>query len=414
MPEVVVVGAGLAGLACAVHLHEAGHDVGVVEAGDAVGGRVRTDTVDGFLVDRGFQVLLTGYPAVRHRLDLDALDLRAFSPGVTIRHGGRFTRLVDPLQAPGAALRSLPRLALGPGDAVRLLAWRRDLLRTRGPEIAGRPPRTTRDLLREHGFSDALVERFFRPFVAGTFFDGDLTTSSRLTELVFRSFFRGAVALPDGGMRRIPEQLAGRLPAGAIDLDTAVTAVGDGEVRLADGSVRSAEHVVVAVDGPAATALLGGRLQRPPAPGRGNVTLWYAAARSPVGGPDLVLAADDDGPVNDLAVTSDVAPGYAPAGAACVAVSLRGYPTDTDAALDAAVRAQLRGWFGRAVDDWQPLAVHRIPYAQPRQDVADLDVLARDPRVDARTWVCGDHLDTGSIQGALVSGRRVAAALLGA
>ncbi|MFA9430045.1 NAD(P)/FAD-dependent oxidoreductase [Egicoccus sp. AB-alg2] len=414
MSRVLVVGAGLAGLTCAVRLSEAGADVEVLEADDGVGGRVRTDVVDGFRVDRGFQVLLTGYPAARRWFDYAALELRPFSPGVTIRRAGRFERLVDPLQDPVAALRSLPRVRLGPRDALRLVAWRHDLLATPGRELADRRPLTTRDLLRRRGFSDALVERFFRPFLTGTFFDAELTTSSRMTELVFRSFFRGEVAVPDGGMQRLPEQLAARLPAGTVRLSTRVDGVGDGEVTLADGSTRAADHVVVAVDGPTAAALLGERLARAPAPGRGNVTLWYAADRSPVDAPDLVLAADDDGPVNNVAAMSDVAPGYAPPGRTCLAVSLRGYPRDDDATLDAAVRAQLRGWYGSQVDGWQPLAVHRVPYAQPRQDLPDLDVLARESRAGERTWVCGDHLDTASIQGALVSGRRAADAVLAA
>ena len=165
-------------------------------------------------------------------------------------------------------------------------------------------------------------------------------------------------------------------------LGAEVVDVGDGAVTLAGGARLVADQVVVATD-------------------------------SPVGGADLLLSAEH-GPVNNLAVMSDVAPGYAPEGGACIAVSLLGVPTEDDETLDAAVRDQLAAWFGAAVRGWQRLAVHRIAYAQPRQDVSDLDVLARDQRVGERTWVCGDHLDTGSIQGALVSGRRVADQVHGA
>jgi phytoene dehydrogenase-like protein len=416
--EVVVVGAGLAGLTCAVRLAEAGREVRVLEAGDGVGGRVRTDVVDGCRLDRGFQVLLTGYPAARRWFDYDALDLQPFSAGVTVRRKGRFERIADPLRDPVGGLRTALGTVTGGAtsvsDGFRLLGWRRSVLVPPGRTVAARRQVPTADLLEAVGFSHALRSSFFAPFLAGTFFDPDMTTSSRVTELVFRSFFTGDVAVPAAGMDALPAQLAARLPAGTIHLGVPVTAVGDAEVEVDGGRRVRASHVVVAVDGPAARQLLSDRLSDPPAPGRGATTLYYVADTSPVDGPDLVLGADDDGPVATFAVMSDVAPTYAPPGQALVSVSLVGVPGVEDHALDRAVRDQLRGWYGRQVDAWRRLATYRIPYAQPRQDVDDLPSLARDVRVGDRTWVCGDHRDTASIQGALVSGRRTADAILAA
>ena len=408
--EVVVVGAGLAGLSCAVRLHRAGRAVVVLEAADGVGGRVRTDLVDGFRLDRGFQVLLTGYPAVRARFDLDALDLRPFSPGVVVRHRGRFRRLADPLQAPLAGLASAVSPVTTLADGLRLLALRRRVTATPGQRLATAPQTTTGTMLRRRGFSPKATASFFSPFLAGTFFDPGLMTSSRVTDLVFRSFFRGQVAVPMHGMQRLPEQLAARLPAGTIRLGGAVAAVERDGVRLADGGHVRARDVVVATEGPTARRLLDERVEV--APGRGSTTLWYAADRSPVGGNDLVLDADGDGPVTTLAVMSDVAPGYAPPGDSLVSVSTVGVPEVDDDVLDVRVRDQLSGWYGTEVVTWRRLRVDRVPYAQPRQEPRDLPTLARPVQVGPRRWVCGDHRDTGSIQGALVSGRRTADALL--
>ncbi len=405
--DVVVVGAGLAGLNCARHLVRAGRSVAVVEAGHAVGGRVRTDVVDGFLLDRGFQVLLTHYPELQADIDLDALALQSFSPGVTVRRDGGFVRMADPTREPVSAPRAL-RLA-SPLDGLRLLGWRRRVLQRPGHLLAEDPQTSVAELLDERGFSDDLVEGFFRPFIAGTFFDDDLATSSRLVELVFRSFFRGRVTVPSGGMQRLPEQVAAALPDDAITLTSPVVEVGSGRALTADQEFLG-EHVVVATDAPAAASLLGDRADvRTSA--RGGVTLYYAAEVSPVGGPHLVLDGDG-GPVTTVAVMSDVAPSYAPAGRHLVSVSVTGIPDLDESGLDHLVRTQLRGWWGRVVGSWDLLRVDRIPYAQPRMDPPDLETLRRPVRVDDATWVCGDHRDTASLQGALVSGRRTAEAIL--
>jgi phytoene dehydrogenase-like protein len=420
--DVAVIGAGLAGLVAAVRLSEAGRDVLVLEASDGVGGRVRTDEVDGFLLDRGFQVLLTAYPAVRRWLDADALDLRPFAPGVVVHRAGRTLRLADPFRAPFAAVRSLLGPTVTPLDALRLLRWRQAILARDGQRVAARPQVTTAERLDEFGFSRGIVDGFFRPFLAGTFFDPDLTTSSRVTELVFRCFFRGDVAVPARGMGRIASQLAARLPEGVIRLATPVRALrsrgstdGGGVELVLDGQVVHASAVVVAVDAPALAHLTldGMRLDGDVAPGRGTAAVHLAAPRSPTRGRrDLHLGSPGEGPIATLATMSDISPTYAPVGSSLVTVSTVGVPDMSDAGLVDAVRSQARGWFGDEVDTWRPLVVQRISYAQPRQDPEDLPQLARPVARGESVWVCGDHRDTGSIQGAMVSGRRTADAVL--
>jgi phytoene dehydrogenase-like protein len=418
VPETIVVGAGLAGLACAARLGELGHDVVVLEASDGVGGRIRTDEVDGFLLDRGFQVLLTAYPAAKRWFDEDELELRPFAPGVIVHRGDRTVRLADPFRAPLAAARSLLGPTVTPLDALRLLMWRREILARSGRRVAQRPQVTTAERLSEVGFSAGLIDGFFRPFLAGTFFDPDLTTSSRVTELVFRCFFRGDVAVPARGMGRLGEQLAGRLPEGTVRLRTRVTGLRgreDGRIEVAlDDGVLVARDVVIAVDAPALSGLEfpGAPLAEGVAPGRGTAAVHFAAPRSPTRGrPDLHLGTPGEGPIATLATMSDVARGYAPQGQHLVTVSTVGVPDEDDSTLIAAVRQQARVWFGDEVDAWRPLVVQRIPYAQPRQDPVDLPDLARPVARAPGIWVCGDHRDTGSIQGALVSGRRTADAV---
>ena len=410
MPDVVVVGAGVAGLCCARELHATGLDVLVLERGDAPGGRVRTDEVDGFLLDRGFQVLLTAYPEARRVLDFERLGLRPFESGALIRRDGGFARIADPFRHPVQALRSLRGAPGSVPDKLRVARLRRRLSRGSINEILTASQVTTAEALRLEGFSSGLVEAFFRPFLGGIFLDPTLETSSRLFAFVFKLFSEGEAALPAEGMQAIPRQIAESLPEAAVRYGATVESVGPGHVVLAGGEQLEAASVVVAADGPEAARLTGA--VEAPAP-RAVTTLHYAAERSPVGEPVLVLNGEGTGPVNDLCVPSDVAPSYAPPGAALVSATVLGVPPLDDTALDDAVRGQLRGWFGAQVDGWRLLRALRIPFALPAQPPAALTPAERPVRLRDGLFVCGDHRDTASLQGAMVSGRRTAAAVRG-
>lgn len=409
--DAVVIGAGIAGLNCARTLVAAGKSVVVIEASDGVGGRVRTDIVDGVRFDRGFQVMLTGYPELAANIDLDALALCSFSAGVTVRHGGKFTRIADPTRQPLAAPWSL-RVAT-PADGVKLLRWRHRLLSSPGAVIATGPQTTTKAMLTDIGFSDGLVEQFFRPFLAGTFFDPEMRTSSRFTQLVFRSFFGGDMAVPARGMQALPDQLAADLPGGTVLLNTRVNSVDGTRIGatatgpLAPASAVKADAVVVATDAPNAHNLIGARIPIQ-STDRAATTFQYLADSPPIRQPDLVLAADGIGPVTTVAVMTNVAPSYAPEGTHLISVSMPGIPAGDDEDVDRLVRTQLGGWWGAQVSTWELARVDRILHAQPSMEPDDIPTLRRPVRIDDRTWVCGDHRDTASLQGAMVSGRRTA------
>lgn len=406
--DVLVVGGGLAGLCCARRLAERGVSTIVLEGSDDVGGRVRTDEVMGFRLDRGFQVLLTAYPEARAVLDYSTLGLRAFFPGALVRFGGRFHRVADPWRDPLAGVAG----ALSPigsfADKLRVARLRHRACAGSLAELFARPEATSERRLRELGFTDAMIDRFFRPFLGGVMLDRTLGASSRMLEFVFRMFAEGDAALPANGMGAIPTQIAAALPAGAVRLAAPVAAIDAGRCILRSGEVLTARAVVVATEGPEAARLL----ECPtPSGSRAATCLYYAAERNPVAAPILILDGDGRGPVNNLCLPSAVAPGYAPPGMTLVSATVLGAPATDDAALDVAVRTQMTEWFGAWVREWRHLRTYRIEHALPGIDTPTLAAPDGSMRIRPGLFVAGDHRASASIQGAMIAGRHAADAV---
>ncbi len=402
--DVVIVGAGLAGLSAARTLADAGREVLVLEASDGVGGRVRTDSVDGFRLDRGFQVALTAYPELARQLDLDALDLRAFDPGALVWADDRLHTVGDPIRMPHAVLSSALAPVGSVADKARLARLLLRLRRADPRALLRGPDGTTLDALRAEGFSPTMIDRFFRPLFGGIQLDPALTTSRRMFDVVLRCLAVGDSAVPATGMQAIPDQLAAHLGAGTIALETPVASVGDGAVTTVDGRRVGAHDVIVATEGPAASALLG----LAPVRSRSVSCVWFAADEPPLADKLIVLDGMHSGPVLNVAVMSNVAPEYAPSGRALIACACPGGGDEQNTAIDA--RRQMRGWFGAVADRWTHLRTDVIVHGQPesRPPFRPKQSVVVRPGV----LVCGDHRDTPSIQGALFSGRRCAEAIV--
>lgn len=431
--DVAIVGAGLAGLNCARELVARGLRPVVLEASDGVGGRVRSDHLEGFILDRGFQVYLTAYPEGRRALDLAGLDLRTFRPGALVWHGGRRWTVADPFRRP----QDLPATLAAPvgslADKARLGLLRRRVRTVAPAELLGGDDATTIDALSDAGFSAAMVERFWRPLFGGIQLDPTLQTSRRAFEVVLRAFFDGDAAVPAAGMGAIPAQLAAGLPADTVHLGSPARAVEPGTVALAGDRRVRARAVVVATEAPAAARLLG--LTMPGS--RPAACVYFAADRAPFEEPSILLDGTGAGPATNVAAAAgrnylgppravdgpvshskgpgssfrplmtNVAPTYGPPGAALIACAVVGQPPQ--AGLEEAVRSQLRRWFGPDVARWRHLRTYRIAHGQPDQRPPFSPKQA--VRLRPGLYVCGDHRDTASIQGALYSGRRTAEAV---
>jgi phytoene dehydrogenase-like protein len=397
--EVVVVGAGLAGLSAAVRLTGAGCDVHVVEGAAHVGGRLATERIDGFVVDRGFQVLNTGYPRTAADLDLAALELGWFLTGARVWVDGRAHAVVDPRSRPA----SLPATATAPIGSLREKAALAAFSARAGylpvARLLAAPERTAAESLQRAGLGGAVLERFLRPFLAGVLLEDRLETSSRYLDLLWRSFVRGRIGLPARGMQSVGEQLAGRLPGGALHLGCRVTAVSGSRVDTDAGPV-SADAVVVATDPTTAAGLLPGLTASAP---REVTTHLHVLPASPWDEPLLVLGRPGGQLVNS-AVLTDAQPRYAPDGRALVASSTLARTREVD------VREEVARAHGVAVADLAHLTSVTVPRAQPAAPPPL--VLRRGVDLGDGLFVCGDHRDTPSIQGAMAGGARAARAVL--
>ena len=410
MSHVVIVGAGLSGLACARELSRHGIDVTVFEERPYVGGRASTYRAEeGFLLDRGFQVFLTAYPEAQRVFDYDALELGFFHPGAIVRWNKRFHTVADPLRAPRYLLPSAFAPIGSLGDKLRIARLQFEALRPHFGDFSG-PETTTLDALRRRGMSREIIERFFRPFFGGIFLESGLETSDQMFEFVFKMFSIGFAALPARGMGALGEALCEQLPPGRVNCSTEVSRVSAHAVQLQTGDGISSDAVVVATDGFSAHRFI----DEAPRPLRGVTNLYFSSTRSPLDAPLLVLNGEGRGLINNLAVPSDISPGYAPPGAALISITVLDEQASgqTPEQLNSAVLAEARGWFGEATRDWRFLGGFTIERALPIQSPP---YFTRTPRLSesvSEVFRCGDYLTSGSIQGALLSGRLTAEKIL--
>ncbi|MFG0266897.1 MAG: NAD(P)/FAD-dependent oxidoreductase [Rhodopirellula sp. JB055] len=466
--ETLIIGGGLAGLTCGRVLADAGREFRILEATDRVGGRVRSDVVDGFTLDHGFQVLLTAFPACQQFLNYHALRLCRFEPGALVRQKGQFRLLSDPWRRPTKALASAMNPVGSLVDKLRIARLRRASLRGSLQDLYERSAMSTLDRLQEDGFSERIIDQFFRPFLGGVFLEESLSVSSRMLEFVFRMFASGDIAIPADGMGAIPRQLAEGLPRGSIQYRATVQSVeplseseepavegrapngARHQVVLSCGTVMTCRNLVIATPSGAAARLLG--MGSIATEWLGTSNLYYAADQSPDSRRLLMLRGDESGPIQSAVVLSNVAPSYAPPGKTLVSVSVDGSHELAegldDEALDSHVRSQLKSWFGEDAMRWRLLRVFHVPYSLPRMS---LDTVLRSPAWEdwrwansgdgnvslpessssgvpsadeamsgesragqsrAGVWLAGDHCQTPSIQGAMDSGRIAAEHLL--
>ena len=410
--KTIIVGAGLAGLTCAKVLRERGVEVAVFEASDGIGGRVRTDEHDGFLLDRGFQVYFTSYPVARRHLDYGALDFREFDPGALVCRGPEKSVLSDPWRDPKALVPSLFSDAATFKDKLRTLDLAARTLQggiSAGAEN-GEPDTSTLEYLQASGLSERYIDSFFRPFYGGIFLNRELTTSARVLRFTLRMLSTGRTVVPALGMGEIPRQLASPLPDDTVQLDSAVDSLLRDEDRIAGveagGTEHEADAVVVATDAPTAGELTG---ETVPEEAVGEVSIYYET--DGIGNAKkILLNADDVAFVNNAVQMSNISERYAPPGRHLLsAVALTGLDLPDGEIYRRGIEDMSR-WYPGA--DFRPLAVYRIPYGQFAQPPGVHGRLPENRTQTQGLILAGEYTEDASINGSMLSGEKAAGAVL--
>ncbi len=405
--KIYIIGAGLSGLVAAMELEKAGFTPVILESSGEIGGRMKTDQVDGFLLDQGFQVLNTAYPEAKKYLDYSQLNLKIFDPGAVIFDGKESYIITDPLRNPlkivGMAFSKVGTLL----DKVKMFTLTRDLKKKSNEEIFNEPSLPTLQYLKQYGFSDLIINNFFKPFFRGIFLEKHLNTSSRMFEFIFKMFALGNAAIPAKGMGEIPEMLKRQLSKTQIYFNSPVKQVVGKSIYLTNGEIIECDRIIIATQPDVVMPQLQG--QFPPA--QKVINLYFSLQRSFMARPMIGLVPGEGHLVNNLVFMNDVSDAYAPKDKSLLSVTVL-ETTLTEKELIKAVQAELEEISGVKSVYFKFIKSYYINYALPAVDDLKYSIPSTECKITDHVYLAGDYLLNGSINAAMTSGRIVAEAVV--
>ena len=405
-PTITIIGAGISGLTAAVYLHQKGYKIQILEASDRAGGRIKTDSIDGFRLDRGFQVLLTEYPETVALLDYKKLNLKRFLPGATVLYDEGQFEIADPFRRPSGTFATLFAPVGSLKDKINTFFLKNKLVKIAVSDVFKQPEIDTILQLKKYGFSPKMIDRFYKPFFSGIFLENDLKTSSNMFDFVMKMFSEGDAAIPELGMEEIPKQLVAMLPSNSIQYNAKVSAIENNKIICENGATFETDKIIIATE---AIGLAGNYISKTKENFHQVTNVYFEAKKAPTKKAVVVLnAATNKKWVNNLTVMSNVSNQYAPIGKVLISISYNGIPTIDDTTLAENMKTELKKWYGNQIDDWKMLKTYRIKYGLPNQEKVSNEVSNSEIKINENLFICGDHLLNGSINAAMKTGRMVA------
>jgi protoporphyrinogen oxidase len=400
--EILIIGGGMAGLTAATYLKQAGiQDFMIIEKEERIGGKLRTDKVDGFTLDHGFQIFLSAYPEAQAILDYDALRLKSFERGAIIFRAGKKIPFYDPAKGIPAIWDTLFNGPITIGDSFRLLGLRRVLKRKSLTEIFNdQKKQTTLEFLNSYGFSQQLIDTFWVPFYQGIYLENDLSTDARMFQFTFKMFIEGKATIPEQGIEAIPLQLGERIGAEHIRLSRCVDAVEGKIANIRNGAQIEAERIIFATDAGRFPQLLE----------KSETAYWpvtnfyYQIDGLPFRSHYVNLNANPDRRINNFSFLSAISPQHSPQGKNLISVSANGMHGEDEPEIS----RELSRLLGVHDEDLRLINYYEIHRALPKVVIHH----NMNPRLGNGYYRCGDYTLNGSLNAAMRSGRLAAEAVM--
>ncbi|MBC8756770.1 FAD-dependent oxidoreductase [Kordia sp. YSTF-M3] len=399
--KIYIVGAGISGLIAAKVLENHGFHPIIIEATDRVGGRVKTDIVNGYQLDHGFQVLLTAYPAAKAYLDYETLDLQEFLPGTTIFSDGKRQTIGDPLRKLSLLF---PTLFSGIGtfsDKLKILKLNTSLKKKSLTEIFEQPETTTLAYLQNLGFSEAMISQFFKPFFSGIFLESKLETSSRMFEFVYKMFGEGFAVLPKAGIEAIPKQLSSKLKQTTFHFNTRVQNIEDGKITLENSDILESNFTIVATE---ASNLIS-NLKSQETEWKSCDTLYFETSKRMISKPLIGLIADSNSLINNIFYHHSLQT-TSSGDKELLSVTIVDSHDLSSESLIEKVKEELKLHCG--IDSCTFLKQYTIPKALPNLQQLQYTMLPSETRLTTHTFLAGDVQLNGSVNAAMLAGEAAA------
>ena len=403
--QITIVGAGISGLIAALVLEEQGYSVTIYEQTDRAGGRVKTDYLEGYTLDHGFQVLLDAYPLAKKYLDLKALHLQAFLPGAVIFKKGEQNTLGDPLRSLSLLV---PTLFSGIGtftDKLKILALNQELKRTDIETIFTSEETSTLNYLVAKGFSDDIISSFFKPFFSGIFLEPELRTSCRMFQFVYKMFGEGRAVLPQNGIGAIADQLVAKLNSTKIVYNVRVKSIVDRDLILTNGETVKGDYTLIATN----TSDLIPNLRNQEIEWKGCDTLYFKCSERAIEKPLIGLIADNGALINNIFYLTALGPNWSDKGELLCVTVVKDHSLEEDALIDK-VEQDLQQFCGITTLNF--IKRYRIPKGLP--DLKDIrySMAPSETQLKDTIFLAGDHLLNGSLNAAMMSGEKAAQGII--
>ena len=406
LSKIHIIGGGISGLIAAQVLENYGYKPTIIEGSNSVGGRVKSDLVEGYLLDRGFQVLLTSYPAAKKYIDFDALEIQKLLPGATIFKNGKSQTIGDPLRSFSLLFPTLFSSIGTFSDKLKILKLNVLLKKKEIDTIFKEDEKTTLQYLIDVGFSEEMIQTFFKPFFSGIFLEPNLDTSSRMFEFVYKMFGEGLAVVPKAGIQAISNQLKDNLKNTKILLNSEVESVKNKGIILKDGSEIESDFTIIATE----ASQLVANLNNQETHWKTCDTLYFETTDRIISRPLIGLISEENSLINNLFYHTSIQTTTKGKGELLSVTIVKNHSLSEKQLIEK-ITEELEDFCG--ITNATFIKRYQIEKALPKLDNLQYEISSTETKLTSSIFLAGDQLLNGSLNAAMIAGERAAMGVIG-